>query len=173
MQHVNANGAGADPRGIVTDSNQAKSATVERLMRDIEDEVRRQRRTRLLARGGADDYRDEAVFAIVEQVLRRALDQRDLNALLIPEILDADEPWELQLPVRLNTHRRWLGSPILFVKRRVLHPVMHWLYDYSRENFRRQHRVNRLLFAAVEELAIENAKLRLDLTELQSDRMVP
>ena len=38
---------------------------------------------------------------------------------------------------------------------------MHWLYEYSLENFRRQQRVNRLLFAAIEELAIENARLRL------------
>ena len=37
---------------------------------------------------------------------------------------------------------------------------MRWLYEYSLENFRRQQRVNRLLFACIEELAIENAHLR-------------
>jgi len=35
------------------------------------------------------------------------------------------------------------------------------------ENFRRQERVNRVLFAAVEELAIENARLRAEREELQ------
>jgi hypothetical protein len=173
MQHVDADRPGADPRPALKEPSAAKSATVERLMRDIEGEVRRQRRTRIIARGGPDDYRDEAVFAIVEQVLRRAVDHRDLNALLIPEILDADEQWELQLPLRFATHRRLLGPAILFVKRRILAPLLHWLYEYSLENFRRQQRVNRLLFASVEELAIENAKLKLDIAELQSGRMAP
>src|SRR4051812_9802331 len=120
MQPMNADRPGADPQRAATDSSPAKSATVERLMRDIEGEVRRQRRSRLIARGGPDEYRDEAVFEIVEQVLRRAVDHRDLNALLIPEILDADPQWELQLPLRFNSHRRLLGAPILFVKRRIL-----------------------------------------------------
>jgi hypothetical protein len=173
MQDMNADRPGADPRRAAIGSSPAKSATVERLMRDIEGEVRRQRRTRIIERGGPDEYRDEAVFEIVEQVLRRAIDHRDLNALLIPEILDADEPWELQLPLQFNSHRRLLGAPILFVKRRILHPLLHWLYDYSLENFRRQQRVNRLLFASIEELAIENAKLRLDIAELQGGRMTP
>lgn len=136
-------------------------------MRDIEDEVRRQRRARILARGGPDDYRHEAVFEIVERVLRRAVDQRDLQALLIPEILDADQPWELELPLKFETHRPVVGRLILFVKKRILHPLMYWLYEYSLENFRRQQRVNRLLFAAVEELAIEYAKLRLRLESLE------
>jgi hypothetical protein len=173
MPHMNADRAGAESARAVNDANLAKSPTVERLMRDIESEVRRQRRSRIIDRGGPHEYRDEAVFTIVEEVLRRAIDHRDLNALLIPEMLDADEPWELQLPLRLNTHRRLLGWPILFVKRRVLRPLLHWLYDYTRENFRRQQRVNTLLFASVEELAIENAKLKLDLAELQSGRLAP
>lgn len=132
-------------------------------MREIQDEVREQRRARLLSRGGADEYHDEAVFAIVEQVLRRAVDERDGNALLIPELLDSDVDWQLRLPLEFKTHRRLTGRLILFVKRRVLLPLMHWLYEYSLENFRRQQRVNRLLFAAIEELAIENARLRLQL----------
>lgn len=158
-------------RGIIGDqvatSGPSASTVVDRLMRDIEDEVRRQRRVRIIARGGPDEYRHEAVFAIVEQVLRRAVDQRDLKALLIPEILDADEQWELELPLQFRTHRRVVGGLILFVKRRVLKPLMHWLYEYSLENFRRQQRVNRLLFAAVEELAIEHAQMRLRLEALE------
>lgn len=136
-------------------------ATVARLMREIEDEVREQRRARLLARGGPEEYEDEAIFAIVEQVLRRAVDERDPRALLIPELLDSDTDWELRLPLEFRTHRPVVGRLILFIKRRVLLPLMHWLYEYSLENFRRQARVNRLLFASLEELAIENAKLRL------------
>ncbi len=132
-------------------------------MREIEDEVREQRRARLLTRGGPEEYDDEAVFAIVEQVLRRAVDDRAPHALLIPELLDSDEDWELRLPLEFSTHRTLTGPLVLFVKRRILLPLMHWLYEYSLENFRRQARVNRLLFASIEELAIENAKLRLQL----------
>ncbi len=153
-------------RRQVTPSEPGASAVVDRLMRDIEDEVRRQRRVKIIARGGPDEYRQEAIFALVEQVLRRAVDQRDLKALLVPEILDADEQWELELPLHFKTHRPVVGGLILFVKRRVLRPLMHWLYEYSLENFRRQQRVNRLLFAAVEELAIEYAQMRLQLEAL-------
>jgi hypothetical protein len=37
-----------------------------------------------------------------------------------------------------------------------------WLFEYSQENFRRQHHLNQLLFACIEELALENARLRRD-----------
>jgi hypothetical protein len=104
-------------------------------------------------------------------VLRRAVDQRDLEALLIPELLDSDEDWELQLPLRFESHRRTTGGIILFVKKRILRPLMHWLYEYSLENFRRQRRVNRLLFASIEELALENAKLKQELSELKDGRI--
>lgn len=138
-------------------------ATVARLMREIEDEVREQRRARLIARGAPDEYRDEAVFAIVEQVLRRAVEDRDGQGLLIPQLLDSDTDWELRLPLEFKSHRKLTGRLIVFVKRRLLLPLTHWLYEYSLENFRRQARVNRVLFASLEELAIENAKLRLRL----------
>ena len=138
-------------------------ATVARLMREIEDEVREQRRARLLTRGGPEEYSDEAIFTIVEQVLRRAVDERDPHALLIPALLESDADVELRLPLEFTTHRPVIGPIIVFIKRRVLLPLMHWLYEYSLENFRRQARVNRLLFASIEELAIENAKLRLQL----------
>ena len=41
-----------------------------------------------------------------------------------------------------------------------------WLYEYSADNFRRQEHVNRMLVACIEELAIENARLRRDLGRL-------
>jgi hypothetical protein len=39
------------------------------------------------------------------------------------------------------------------------------LYEYSLENFKRQERVNRMLFACLEELAIENARLARQLQD--------
>ena len=63
---------------------------VDRLMREIEDDVRRARRKRLLARGGAAEYRDPAIYEHVDIVLRRALDARDHDALLLPDFLSSD-----------------------------------------------------------------------------------
>jgi hypothetical protein len=137
----------------------ASRATVARLMREIEDEVRSQRQARALARGGPDDYRDETIFAAVESVLSRAVDRNNPDALLLPQLLD-DDRWDLQLPLKFESHRPLIGPALIFIKKRLLLPLTHWLYEYSLENFRRQQRINRLLFAAVEELALENARLR-------------
>jgi hypothetical protein len=134
---------------------------VDRLMRDLEDDVRRARRTRLLARGGASEYRDARVYERVDQVLRRALDTRDPDALLIPDLIDSDTDVDLDMQLRLSSHRPLVGPLLLFVKKRILLPLTFWLYEYSLENFRKQQRVNRILFACIEELAIENARLRL------------
>ena len=56
------------------------------VMRDLEDGVRRSRRTRLVARGGPSEYQDEEVYAHVERVLRRAVESRDPDVLLLPEL---------------------------------------------------------------------------------------
>lgn len=134
--------------------------SVERVMREIEDDVRQMRRRRLLARGGASDYRDPAVYAGVDDVLRRAIDARDHDALLLPDFLSSEADWQLALHLRYASHRPRVGRFLIAVKRRLLVPIMRWLYEYSLENFRRQRRINTVLFACIEELAIENARLR-------------
>ena len=155
----------ADQQGAVLDGADQHVASmhegppVEHLLFD-QDEVRRQRQARALARGGPDDYRDETIFATVESVLSRAVDRNDPEALILPQLVDADEIGDLQLPLKFQSHRRFVGPAIIFFKKRLLLPLTHWLYEYSLENFRRQQRINRLLFAAVEELALENARLR-------------
>jgi hypothetical protein len=135
--------------------------SVERVMREIEDDLRRERRTRLVAKGAPPEYRDADVFAAVERVLRRAVEGRNHDAALLPELFADDEEWTLQRHLQFASHRPLIGPVVVFVKRRVLLPLMRWLYEYSRENFERQERLNRLLFVCIEELAIENAKLRL------------
>jgi hypothetical protein len=143
----------------MTDRN-ASAVSVERLMHEIEDDLRGERRERALARGGPGDYRDPEIFAAVESVLRRAVESRDLDASLIPALLEDEEDSRLQTHLRFSSHRPVTGPLIVFIKRRILLPVMRWLYEYSLENFRRQQQVNRILFACLEELAIENAKLQ-------------
>jgi hypothetical protein len=124
---------------------------VDRLMREIEDDVRRARRKRLLARGGAAEYRDADIYEHVDIVLRRALEARDHGA---PD-------WQLTTHLRFSSHRPVVGPILIFIKRRIVLPLTRWLYEYSLENFRRQQKLNTILLACIEELAIENAKLRL------------
>ena len=132
-------------------------------MAEIEGGVRDRLRERLLEKGGASDYRDREVFRHVERLLRGAVDDRNPDALLVPELLSDEHEWRLQTHLRFSSHRAVVGPLLIFVKRRVLLPLTRWLYEFSLENFRRQERLNQLLFACVEELAIENARLRRDL----------
>jgi hypothetical protein len=137
--------------------------SVEQVMREIEDDLRRERRLRLLGRGGPVEYRDADLFAAVEGILRRGVEGRDHDAILLPDLLADQDEWRLQTHLHFTSHRRVLGPVIIWFKRRVLLPMMRWLYEYSLENFERQQRVNRILFACIEELAIENARLRQDI----------
>jgi hypothetical protein len=134
--------------------------SVERLLRELGADISNERRARIVARGGAPEYKDPALYARVENVFRRVLDARDHDALLLPHLLDDEEAYTLQLRLRYASHRKLVGPFLLFIKRAILLPLNRWLYEYSLENFRRQQRVNRLLFACIEELAIENATLR-------------
>jgi hypothetical protein len=142
------------------DDRAGARVSVERLMREIEGEVRRARRARFLAPGGSPAYEDAELFAIVEQTLRRALEERDPTLLILPELLGEEKEWRLETQLRFSSHRPALGSAILWVKRRVVLPLTRWLYEYSLENFKRQQHINTIVFACLEELAIENARLR-------------
>ena len=97
----------------------------------------------------------------VHALLTRAVDGRDLDSTLLPELVDGDVDWRLQTHLTLTTHRpAAAGRLILFAKKKLLLPLTRWLFEYSQENFRRQDHLNRVLFACIEELALENAHLR-------------
>jgi hypothetical protein len=137
---------------------------VDAVMGEIERDVRARLRRHLLKRGGAADYEDAELFEAVRAVLARAVDERNLDATLLPELLDGDVEWRLQTHLTIASHRPALGRFILFAKRRLLLPLTRWLFEYSQDNFRRQEHVNRVLFACIEELALENARLRREMT---------
>ena len=136
---------------------------VDEVMGEIERDVRARLRRHLVKRGGAADYQDEEIFDAVHALLARAVDERNLDATLLPELLDSDLEWRLRTHLELTTHRPAVGRFILFAKRRILLPMTRWLFEYSQENFRRQDHLNRMLFACIEELALENARLRRDI----------
>ena len=143
---------------------------VERLMREITDAVSDERRARIYARGGASEYRDPELFRTVEGVFRRALESRDQEVLLLPDLVEDIKDWRLQTDLRFSSHRPVIGGLLIFLKRKMVLPVVRWLFDYSQHNFRRQQRINAAMFACVEELAIENARLRQDLRRLAETR---
>jgi hypothetical protein len=133
---------------------------VDEVMGEIERDVRGRLRRHLIKKGGAADYSDEEIFDAVHALLARAVDGRNLEAMLLPELIDGDVDWRLQTHLTLSTHRSGAGRFILFAKKKLLLPVTRWLFEYSQANFRRQDHLNRLLFACIEELALENAHLR-------------
>jgi hypothetical protein len=150
------------------DSPRVDVATV---MADLQGRVRAQVRERLAA--GSPEFRDPKIFDEVSRVFRRGLDRRDRGELLLPELLPDEEEWRVDTPLRLSTHRPVIGGAFLFLKRRILLPLNRWLYEYTREHFRRQHQVNLVLFACLESLAIENARLRHEIDALRSAAPAP
>jgi hypothetical protein len=144
---------------------------VDQVMDDIERGVRERLRRHLLKTGGAPDYDDREIFDGVHALLARAVDRRDLDATLLAELADGDVDWRLQTHLNLTTHRpAAAGRMILFAKKKVLLPLTRWLFEYSQENFRRQDHLNRILFACIEELAVENARLRREIKAASAGR---
>jgi hypothetical protein len=145
------------------------TVSVATVMSELQGRVRERLRTELLRNGASPDFDDPALFAEVEALLHRATDVGDTNALLLPELLGDPDRWRLEIAIRYQSHRTaGPASILIFFKRRVLMPVLRWLFEYSRDNFERQRRVNRVLFACVQELAVETARLRQEL-----DRRAP
>jgi hypothetical protein len=145
----------------------AADVSVDAVMAELHERVRGRLRERLLSHGASREFEDPALFAEVERILHSAISTGDARVLLLPELLGDRETWRLQTALRFQSHRAsGTASIVLFVKRRLLMPIMRWLYEYSRDNFERQRRVNDVLFACVQELAIENARLRRDVQTL-------
>jgi hypothetical protein len=136
-------------------------------MADVEGRVRERLRLHLV-RHGAAAFEDPALFAEVERLLRASVDEGDSHALMLPELLGDPSSWRLETAMRYGSHRsQGSATVVLFLKRRLLMPLFRWLFEYSRDNFERQRRVNQVLFACVQELALENARLRHDIQQRQ------
>jgi hypothetical protein len=94
-----------------------------------------------------------------------------VGALLLPEVLGDPAGWRLETAMHLRTHRGSFGrNLILPLKRYVLMPLLRWLFEYSRDNFERQARINQVVFSCIQELATENARLRAELERLTAIR---
>lgn len=130
-------------------------------MSELRGRVRERLQAQLLRTGASASLHDPALFADVAALLQRGAQAADGDALLLPELLGDPETWRLQTSLHYQSHRgAGPAAVIVFVKRRLLMPALRWLFEYSRDNFERQRRVNRVLFACIQELAVENARLR-------------
>lgn len=133
-------------------------------MSELHAKVRERLRAQVLASGGSPAFEDPALFADVERLLHGAASTFDSTRLILPELLGEPDTWRLQTSMQYQSHRSsGTASFLIFIKRRLMMPVLRWLYEYSRDNFERQRRTNLILFACVQELAIETALLRREL----------
>ena len=142
---------------------------VDAVMTELRARVRERLRAQIVASGGSPAFDDPALFADVEALLHAAASTSDTTKLILPELLGNPDTWRLTTSMRYQSHRsRGPASLLIFLKRYVLMPVFRWLYEYSRDNFERQRRTNQVLFACVQELALEAAQLRRDVRRLSS-----
>jgi hypothetical protein len=136
-------------------------------MAEVRARVRAELRARLLA-SGAKDFADERVFDDVDALFHAAVANDDRGALLLPHLIQDD--WQPELALRLSSHRGGLTARLLVgIKQRLLLPVMRWLFEYTLDNFRRQHRLNLVLMACLQTFAIEHARLAREVAELRAD----
>jgi hypothetical protein len=141
--------------------------SVDAVMADVQARVRERLRDHILRHGASRAFEDPQLFAEVERILFDASGVSDPGALILPTFLGDPETWHLETAIRYKSHRGGVaGSALLFVKRRLLMPVMRFLFEYSRDNFERQRRVNHVLIACVQELALETSRLRSDVRRL-------
>ena len=142
------------------------TASTDQIMAELQGRVRERVRAELVRHGASAALEDPALFADIDAMLRAAIERSQPAALLLPELLGDPSTWRLDTAIKYQTHRGAAGAPIIFVKQRLLMPLLRWFYEFNRDNFERQRRINQVLFACVQELAIELAKQRRELQAL-------
>ena len=142
------------------------TASTEQVMAELQGRVRERVRAELVRHGASKALDDPALFADIDTMLRAAIERSQPAALLLPELLGDPSTWRLDTAIKYQTHRGAAGAPIIFVKQRLLMPLLRWFYEFNRDNFERQRRINQVLFACVQELAIELVKQRRELQAL-------
>jgi hypothetical protein len=145
----------------------------EQVMAELQGRVRERVRAELVRHGASAALEDPGLFADIDALLRAAIERSQPAALLLPELLGDPATWRLDTAIKYQSHRGAAGAPIIFVKQRLLMPLLRWFYEFSRDNFERQRRINQVLFACVQELAIELAQQRRQLRDLSGQPVQP
>ncbi|HEY8550075.1 MAG TPA: hypothetical protein VIL35_08990 [Vicinamibacterales bacterium] len=156
----------------MSDATADPAASTAATMEELRARVREALHARLVARGAGDDFDSRATFDEVDALFRRALAHDDRQALLIPDLLA--QPSRPELSLRFASHRGGAaGAFVSFAKRRVLLPLVRWLFEYTQENFRRQEHLNVALLACLQTLAADHARLKARVAALETERGAP
>ena len=105
-------------------------------------------------------YRDIRTYGFKERLYTQAREQ----GVLFLRYDDAHRPQVGAGDESSLTIQAW--DPI--VKRSILLPVSRWLFEYSRDNFLRQQRLNDVLLACIQTLAVEQVRLRREVERLRA-----
>lgn len=135
----------------------ARTVSTEQLMRSIRSDLRK----RELPEVDIDPL--EAARARLEAALASTPGYLPPLAGLVEE-----RDWRLKPVLRFRSHRPLLGRLLIFVKRRLVLPVVYWLYEYCSKNFRAQQRINDGLMILTDSLAKDNARLRREVERLSA-----
>ncbi|MEX2273421.1 MAG: hypothetical protein WD690_18265 [Vicinamibacterales bacterium] len=136
---------------------------VDVVMAQLREGLRARLRDELIQHGASPALADSAIYAEVERLFRQAA-RTGPRGLLLPELLGDPASWRVEPALTIGSHRGALTASVLrALKQRLIMPAVRWLFQYTHDNFKRQERVNQVLFACVQELAIENATLRREI----------
>lgn len=142
------------------------SREADQITAEVRARIRERLRVDLRRHGASDALEDPRVLDAVESLLRRAA-AHHAGGLLFPEVLGDPATWRLETSLRTSSHRGGvLGPALVWLKTHAVLPVIRWLFEFSRDNFARQQRVNEAVFATLQELAIENTRLKAELERL-------
>lgn len=138
--------------------------SVDEVMAEVRSRVRERLQAELARVHPESPLLSDEIFDQAEAIFRRALDHR--RRLVLPALLMPDDDWELATGLRFRSHRPLVGPALVFLKRRLLLPLMRWLYEFSADNFVRQVRINETLMASIETLVVEVVILRREVDAL-------
>jgi hypothetical protein len=112
-----------------------------------------------------DEIRAETGMWLSEVLVDRAHEDSALR-----HYLDTIGEWRQQLHPNLSTHRGFFGRVFLWIKKKILSPPFRWIIEQVEVNAWRQDRLNLSLLDLIEELAMENGRLKARLAKLEKDK---
>lgn len=140
-------------------------------MEEVRSHVRARLRAEMARADPGSPLLDRELFDEAEVIFRKALARRRL--LMMPSLLLDETEWDLETSLKFTSHRPLAGRLVLFAKRKLVLPLTRWLYEFSRDNFERQTRVNDTLMATIEALVVEVVTLRREVEALRSGHVPP
>ena len=112
-----------------------------------------------------DEIRSETGLWLSEVLVDRAREDSALR-----HYLDTIGDWRQQLHPNFSTHRGFFGRIFLWIKRKILYPPFRWIVEQNEVNAWRQDRLNLSVLDLIEELAMENGRLKARIAKLEKEK---